>query len=96
MQLLYSNCVPRLTYGAAVKVLNASESRQINVAVNNAARRIFQFRRWQSIRELREIYGFKPIEIMFADARTRFTNSLPNHSNGVLRFLSSLLENSVD
>ena len=79
-----------------IKSLYASERRQINVAVNNAARRIFQFRRWQSIRELRDIYGFKPIEVMFANARTRFNNSLTNHCNGILRFLSSLLETSVD
>ena len=36
MQLMYSNCVPKLTYGAAVKDLNASEKHQYNVAVNNA------------------------------------------------------------
>ena len=50
LQLLYTNCVPRLTYGAAVKDLSASEKQQLNVAVNNAVRRIFGFRRWESIR----------------------------------------------
>ena len=44
MQLLFSNCVPRLTYGAAVKDLSASEKQQVNVAVNNGIRRIFKFR----------------------------------------------------
>ena len=33
MQLLYSNCVPKLTYGAAVKDLTASEKNQFSVAV---------------------------------------------------------------
>ena len=41
MQLLYSNCVPKLTYGAAVKDLTAAQKYQYNVAVNNAVRRIF-------------------------------------------------------
>ena len=45
IQLLYSDCVPRLIYGAAVKELSASEKQQLNVAVNNAVRRIFGFRR---------------------------------------------------
>ena len=63
MQLLYSNCVPKLTYGAAVKDLNASEKHQYNVAVNNAIRRIFGFRLWQSIRQIREFYGYPSIEI---------------------------------
>ena len=90
MQLLFSNCIPRLTYGAAVKDLNASEKNQLNVAMNNAIRRIFGFRRWQSIRQLRECYGFKSIEFMFARAKSKFLNSLPYHSNGMLRFLSHL------
>ena len=94
MQLLFTNCVPRLTYGAAIKDLNASERRQLNVAVNNAMRRIFKFRQWQSIRHLREFYGFKSIETMFEIARSRFAHSLTNHSNGILRFLSSLLEST--
>ena len=57
MQLLYSNCVPKLTFGAAVKELTSSEMNQFNVAVNTAARRIFGFRQWQSIRQIREVYG---------------------------------------
>ena len=28
MQLLYSNCVPKLTYGAAIKDLTAAEANQ--------------------------------------------------------------------
>ena len=90
MQLLFSNCVPQLTYGAAVKDLNASEKQQINVALNNAIRRIFKFRQWQSIRQLRECYGFKPIEVTFEIAKTRFFRTLPYHNNTLLRFLSSL------
>ena len=52
MQLLYSNCVPKLTYGAAIKDLNAAEKQQYNVAINNAIRRIFRFRRWEGIRQI--------------------------------------------
>ena len=88
MQLLYSNCVPKLTYGAAVKDLTASEKNQYNVAVNNAVRRIFGFRYWQSIRQLREFYGYESIDIIFAKARKRFLASIANHNNGLLRFLS--------
>ena len=90
MQLLYSNCVPRLTYGAAVKDLTASEKHQYNVAVNNAVRKIFRFRYWQSIRQLREFYGYDSIEIIFANARKRFLVSIANHDNRLLRFLFSL------
>ena len=44
MQLLYTNCVPKLTYGAEVKDLTAAEKNQFSVAINNAIRRIFGFR----------------------------------------------------
>ena len=89
LQLLCSNCVPRLTYGAAVKDPTAREKHRLNVALNNAIRRIFGFRRWESIRHLREFYHFDSIEIMFAKAKKRFDFSLANHDNRVLRFLSS-------
>ena len=90
MQLLYSNCVPKLTFGAAVKELTASEINQYNVAVNTAVRRIFGFRQWQSIRQLREIYGHDSIELMFDKARRRFYNGMMSHHNQVLRSLATL------
>ena len=44
MQLLYSNCVPKLTYGTAIRDLSAAEKHRYNVAVNDAIRAIFRFR----------------------------------------------------
>ena len=88
--MLYSNCVPKLTYGAAIKDLTASEKNRYNVAVNNAIRRIFGFRYWQSIRQIREFYGYDPIEILFEKAKKRFLAPLRLHSNSVLRLLSTI------
>ena len=96
MQLLYSNCIPKLTYGAAVKDLNATEKHQYNVAVNNAIRRIFGFRLWQSIRQIREYYGYPSIELMFANAKTRFYQKLSGHDNSILRFLSTIVTHPVE
>ena len=92
MQLLFSNCVPKLIYGAAVKDLNAANKNRYNVALNNAIRRIFGFRHWQSIRQLREFYGYDSIEVSFAKARQRFYKSLPGHGNSILKFLGLLSE----
>ena len=94
IQLLYSNCVPRLTYGSEVKVITASEKQRLNVALNNAVRRIFGFRRWESIRHLREFYQFDSIEVMFANSKRRFEISLANHTNRILRFLYFTQQNS--
>ena len=96
MQLLYSNCVPKLTFGAPVKELNSSEMNQYNVAFNTAVRRIFGFQRWQSIRQLREVYGFDSIEMLFVKARKRFYAGMVAHDNETLMFLSALQRKSED
>ena len=77
------------TYGAAVKDLSYNEKQRHNVAINIAIRRIFGFRRWESIRQLREFYGFESIEMMFQKAKKRFYCSLATHSNPTLRTLYS-------
>ena len=90
IQLLYSNCVSKLTYGAAIKDLSALEKNRYNVAVNNAVRRIFGFRYFQSIRQIREFYGYDSIEVLFAKAKKCFLDPLYRHDNSVLRLLSTL------
>ena len=96
MQLLYSNCVPKLTYGAAVKDLSASEKNQFSVAINNAIQHIFGFHLWQSIRQIREFFHFKSIEDMFSNAKRRFLNSNLYHKNDALRFLSQLVREAEE
>ena len=88
MHLLYSNCLPKLTYGSAVKDLNASEKHQLNFALNNAIRRIFGFR--LSTCQIREFYGYDAVEVMFAKAKRKFHGTKHSHDNAVLRLLSTL------
>ena len=52
MKLLYTNCVPIITYACAVREFSASDMRRCHVAVNNAIRLIFSFGTWQSIRHI--------------------------------------------
>ena len=73
------------------RILAPRKKNQLNVAVNNAVRRIFGFRRWQSIRQLRDFYGFDSMEKLFEKARLRFFHSIKDHSNQVIKFLSGLL-----
>ena len=75
-----------------MKDLSAADKHKYNVAVNNAVRRIFGFRYWQSIRQLREAYNYDSIESVFAKARKRFLISIANHSNEILRFLYQRVE----
>ena len=67
MSLLYSNCVPCLTYAAEVKVLTSSEIHDCNVALNDSIRRIFSYIRWESTRTLRQQLNFQNVpEILSA------------------------------
>ena len=43
LRLLFTNCVPILTYASEVKSFSASEMTQCNVALNNAIRKIFSY-----------------------------------------------------
>ena len=90
MQLLYSNCVPKLTFGAAVKELTSSEMNQFNVAVNTAARRIFGFRQWQSIRQIREVYGYDSVEVLYVKTKRRFHDAMLSQRKYILKFLEGL------
>ena len=92
MQLLFSNCVPTISYGCAVKDYSAKELSDCNTAINDAIRKIFSFKRWQSTRTLRECFGYPSLHEIFAKAKTKFHLQIGNHRNYVL---SSLLAISL-
>ena len=46
MKLLYSNCVPIITYASAIREFNAADMYRCHVAVNNAIRKVFSFAVW--------------------------------------------------
>ena len=91
LHLLYANCVPIITYGCEVKSYLSKDMGDCNVAINNAVRRIFSYKKWQSIRHLREMFGYKPIEVTFAIARKKFDSCLSTHENSVLKHLFTLI-----
>ena len=73
-----------------IKELNASEINQFNVAFSTAIRCIFGFRQWQSFRQLRKIYGFSSLEVIYDKAKRRFHIGMICHKNNTLRFLAAL------
>ena len=91
LKLLFSNCVPTLTYAAEVKQHSAGEMRSMNTAINDAIRRIFSFQRWESVRHLRESYGYDSIYTIFENHKQRFYRALKVHPNSTIKllFLSS-------
>ena len=76
LHLLYSNCVPKLTYACEVQRHSSDEMQKMNVALNDCIRRIFTFNRWESTRFLRLSYGYDSVFDIFAKRRASFYRSL--------------------
>ena len=87
LKLLYTNCVPIITYACAVKEFSASDMYRCHVAVNNAIRKIFSFRVWQSIRHIRDSNGFNSIYEIFASEMKKFLSNAPSSPNSIVRHL---------
>ena len=87
MKLFFTNCVPILAYGLEVKEYLARDLRSLHVAMNDGIRKIFGWNRWESIRELRNSFGYDDIYIMAEKRRRKFMSSLSDLNNGTLLFL---------
>ena len=91
LKLLYANCVPILTYACAVREFSSPDMYRCHVALNNAIRRIFSFRVWQSIRHIRMENGFQSLYEIFASAKRKFLDNALISSNSIVSHLASIL-----
>ena len=90
LHLLYTNCIPTISYACGIKQYSSRDMTDCNTAINNVIRRIFGFHRWESIRLLRESFGYKSIYEIFEKSRKLFLESCKTHSNPIVTFISSL------
>ena len=90
LRLLYTNCVPILTYASAVRELSAADMHRCHVALNNAIRRIFSYAVWQSIRHLRIYYGYRCLYELFALSKSKFLANAQTSTNAIVQHLSSI------
>ena len=88
LHLLYSNCIPILTYACAVKDYPARQMQDCNTAVNDALRLIFGYNRWESVRQLRESFGYKSLTELFALHKKKFGILLLNNRNSVISHIA--------
>ena len=91
MRLLFSICVPHLSYVADVKDLSSSDMQKCNTALNNAIRKIFTLNRWESTRSLCEGLGYPDLYTIFTSRRSSFRLKLSRSSNLVIKQLYQLL-----
>ena len=90
MKLLYSICVPILTYACDVATYHYKEKQSLHVAVNDAIRRIYSYDRWESVKTLRESLGYLSVTQIFAERKESFENNLSRIGNSFLTSLSLL------
>jgi hypothetical protein len=91
LHLLYTNCVPILSYAAEVKEYSSRDMTSLNTAVNFAIRRVFTYNRWESVRTLRESLGYQSIYELFAIRKENFLSRIPFCHNKVLSQLLQLV-----
>ena len=89
LRLLYTNCVPIITYASAAREFSAADMTQCNVAINNCIRKIFTFAVWQSIRDLRISHGYKSVYELFEESKGKFMQNASKSSNAIVKLLSS-------
>ena len=90
MSLLYTNCIPIISYACSVKTYSSSDMTDCNTAINSIVRKIFGFEQRQSVRFLREISGYKSIYNIFAEAQKKFLTLAECHINPVIKHLALL------
>ena len=92
IHLLYSCCIPILSYASAVKDYPSRQMQDCTTATNNSLRLIIGFNRWESVRLLRESFGFKSLVEIFDASKRKFDASLLSHSNPVITHLARHIE----
>ena len=90
LNLMYTNCVPILTYACEIKSYTSREMMRFDVALNDCIRKIFTFNRWESTRELRRSFGYDSISEIYAKRQTNFFRCLRLTGNPVLVKIRSL------
>ena len=89
LKLVYTNCVPILSYACSVKEYSYESMHDCHVALNNAIRRIFGFAIFESIRHLRISHGYQSIYEIFHHAKTKFVTSITHSSNSIVRHIAT-------
>ena len=90
MRLLFSICVPNITYGCDVVNYHHKAKESLHIAVNDAIRRIYSYNRWESIRTLRQSEGYDSVTEIFSQRKASFEKSLPQIGNSFLSILSQV------
>ena len=81
-----------LSYACPVKDYPSRQMQDCTTAINDALRLVFGYNRWESVRSLRESFGYKSLVELFNVSKNKFDASLLSHSNPVISHLARHIE----
>ena len=90
MKLFYTCCVPILTYGLEIKEYLTRDMRNVHIAMNDGIRKIFGWNRWESIRDLRNSFGYDDIFCISERRRRKFMSTMHRLNNPLLLSLKQI------
>ena len=86
MHLIYTNCVPIVTWGIGVQNYFQCEMQQLKTAVNGAIKRIFRCQ-WIEVPQHRASLGYPRFDELVDAAKTRLCTALPRSPNPLVQLL---------
>ena len=91
MNLLFTNCLPILTYGSKTVEFLAGDMRNFDTANNEAIRRVYAHQQWESVRVLCESAKYPNIYDIFSRHSDGFLNGNLKSMNRLVVQLTILL-----
>jgi hypothetical protein len=88
LRLIEAHSLPILSYGIEViHVIDATERRQLRVAYNFIFRRVFHYRKYDSVSEIQELLCRPTWEALVEKRQSSFLKSVMRSDDDVLRHL---------
>ena len=91
LQLIKSYCLPYLTYCIGALQLSETKLRELNVCWNDAFRRVFGFKRYESVKELQWYCGEMSLPYIYYLARWNCVMSVSHKNTCSLSILYNIM-----
>ena len=92
LKLIYAVAVPILTYACEILPLSNKQLNEMTVALNDAIRRVFSFQRWESVRYLRESFGYLSLSEIVHNRTENFLKTFSRTGNDTLSTLRTTID----
>ena len=96
MHIIKTQCLPVLGYGAGVWKCNNETIRRVGVCFNDAIRRIFGYRRYESVRNIVFEFGMLPVDLYVAKSRLLMVSNAMISERELVRVCADYVVNSYE